>query len=79
LVRQFVGRGQFANATLTLFGGATRNLFEITVTADAYKLNLSNPIQVTDDRYGLSGGRALAIVSIDDDTTQEQAIVQGFG
>jgi hypothetical protein len=69
----------FANATLTLFGGATRNLFEISVSATAYSSNLSNPIQVTDDRYGLSGGRALAIVSIDDDTTQEQAILQGWG
>jgi hypothetical protein len=69
----------FANSTLTLFGGATRNLFEMVVSADAYKLDLANPIQVTDSRYGLSGGRALAIVSIDDDTSEEQATVQGIG
>jgi hypothetical protein len=69
----------FDNATLTLFGGATRNLFEMVVPADAYGLNLGNPIQATDTRYGLSGGKALALMSIDDDTSEEQATVQGFG
>ncbi len=69
----------FANALLTLFGGAARNLFEMVVPAGAYALNLSSPIQATDSRYGLAAGRALVIVSIDDDTSQEQATVQGFG
>lgn len=69
----------FCNAVLTLFGGATRQLFEITLQADAYALNLGQSIRVTDDRYGLSGGKALVIVSIDDDTSEEQATVQGFG
>lgn len=66
----------FCNAVLTLFGGATRSLFELALSADAYALNLSNPIKATDDRYGLSGGALGCIVSIDDDTSEEQAIVQ---
>jgi hypothetical protein len=66
----------FCNAVLTLFGGATRCLYEITLSADAYALNLGNPIRATDDRYGLSGGALGFIVSIDDDTADEQAIVQ---
>lgn len=69
----------FCNATLTLFGGAARGLYEITLPADAYALNLANPILVTDDRYELDSGATLAIVSIDDDTTEEQAILQAFG
>lgn len=69
----------FCNSVLTLFGGATRSLFEVTVPADAYALNLNNPILVTDTRYGLSGGLALALVSIDDNTADEEAIVQGIG
>lgn len=69
----------FCNATLTLFGGASRILCELVVTAAAYGLNIGNPVQVTDSRYGLSGGKMLAIVSIDDDTSEEQAIVQAWG
>lgn len=69
----------FCNATLTLFGGAARGLFEITLPADAYALNIGNPIQVTDDRYLLTGGKALALMSIDDNTAEEEAIVQGVG
>ncbi len=69
----------FCNATLTLFGAANRSLLEIVLPADAYALNLNNPFLVTDDRYGLSGGKALAIVAIDDDATEEQATVQGIG
>lgn len=69
----------FANATLVLFGGATRILCEFVVTAAAYALNIGNPVQVTDARYGLSGGKMLAIVSIDDDTSEEQATVQAWG
>ena len=69
----------FCNSVLTLFGGATRILCEIDVPADAYALNIGNPIQVTDTRYGLSGGKMLTIVSIDDDTAEEQAIVQAIG
>lgn len=69
----------FANATLTLFGGATRILCEVVLTAAAYALNVGNPVQVTDSRYGLSGGKMLSIVSIDDDTTEEQATVQAWG
>jgi hypothetical protein len=69
----------FCDATLTLFGGAARSLFEVTVQATAYSLNLSNPIQVADTRYGLSGGKALALMSIDDNTADQEAIVQGIG
>jgi hypothetical protein len=66
----------FCNAVLTLFGGDTRILCETVLPADAYALNLGSSILVTDDRYGLSGGKAGAIMSIDDDTSEEQAIVQ---
>lgn len=69
----------FCNSALTLFGGAARSLFEVTLQADAYALNIGNTIQVTDDRYLLTGGKALALMSIDDDTSEEQAIVQGIG
>ncbi len=69
----------FANAVLTLFGGAARNLFEIVLQADAYALNLNNQILVTDGRYLLTGGKALAIVAIDDNTSDEEATVQGIG
>jgi hypothetical protein len=70
----------FCNSVLTLFGGATRSLFEVTLQADAYGLNLGSTIQLTDpDRYGISAGKAVVIVSIDDDTSEEQAIVQGIG
>lgn len=69
----------FCNATLTFMGGATRILCEIVLPADAYALNIANPIKATDDRYGLSGGKALAIMGIDDDTSQEEATVQGIG
>lgn len=69
----------FTNAVLVLFGGATRILCEIALPVDAYALNLGQSIQVTDDRFGLSGGKALTIVSIDDNTIEETSYVQGFG
>lgn len=69
----------FTNAVLVLFGGATRILCEIVLPIDAYALNLGQSIQVTDDRFGLSGGKALTIVSIDDNTLEETSYVQGFG
>ena len=69
----------FCNSVLTLFGGATRILCEVELPADAYTLNLGRTIQVTDDRYGLSGGKVVVIVSIDDDTDQEQSTVQAIG
>jgi hypothetical protein len=64
----------FSNTTLSLLYG--RALYETVVPADAYALNLSNPVSLTDDRYLLNSGVLAAIVSIDDDTTEEEATLQ---
>ncbi len=69
----------FANAVLTLKGGAARALYEATMPADAYGLNLGNTVQFTDDRFGLSSPKLMTLVGIDDNTTDEEVIIHGFG
>lgn len=69
----------FCNAVLTLKGAAARALYQGRMFADAYGLNIGNTVQFTDDRFGLTSAKLLTLVSIDDNTSEEEVVFQGFG
>lgn len=67
------------NRRLVLYGGAARSLYRVTLPADALAIPMGGRIQITYSRFGLSGGLALTVVSIEDNADKNEFVLEGFG
>jgi hypothetical protein len=67
------------NRRLTLYGGAVRSLYRIDLTELAFTLDVGKVMKITDTRFGLSGGKSLTVVEIDNGFDDGVISVEGFG
>lgn len=67
------------NRRLTLYGGAVRSLFRVDLTEVAFSLDIGSVMKLTDNRFGISGGKSLTVVEIDNGFDDGVISVEGFG
>lgn len=59
--------------------GIVRDLFKVKVKTQPFMLNLNDTVKIKIDRYGLNNGKNMRIVSLNEDTSKNEVIMELWG